>query len=141
LDQFLPSILHFFSILIYQIRDLVYNVLAIGNPNRSGDKRPIIIKDEQGRDASHAVFLGELAAYPVHHIETNYTRLSLEISLYPINDGFGQEARASSVAKELDYDRLPSAQQCIELVRRFEACSLGSQEDKRADNEQQNCDK
>lgn len=85
--------------------------------------------------------LGELAPYLVHHVKTNDPRLSVKISLYPIHDGFGHQARASSIAKELDDDGLSARQERVQFFHRLEIGSLGSQEHKGTDDEQENGDK
>jgi hypothetical protein len=120
-------------LLLAQASDLRDHVFTTGNTRSLIHYISITVKDNQRRNASYSISLCSLGANLAHHAQTDHLRLTLQVTFYPIDDGLGHQARASSVAVEFDNHRLPIRKQAIQRIYGFEFRAPGTKKDKGAD--------
>src|SRR5690554_558480 len=85
---------------------------------------PAAVKYNERRHAAHVEAHDTLTPQFAQGVHTNHLRLPVQLPFEPVHDGLCQEAGRSSIAVELDHDRLaglddprPSTAGCLRLLR------------------------
>jgi hypothetical protein len=86
---------------------LSYDSRSLRNAGLLVGDAPMAVKHDQGGHSAYVIPLSSFISDSTQYVDAHHLGSACQVSLYPVDDGLGQEASASGIAVKLDYHRLP----------------------------------